>query len=510
MDGYSADIEDALSIYLKDATLEDASTFFAALLQKFIAVETPFAEADEGAVVGALAKANKDNLMAVLPQLIAHKQLKTRSKAVLVLLRAVEFFQETFPGYSNENIPSSLREAIVGISEMKNSNLGEVNLKAKQLIDELLLPPFQERLDSLKAIITGGADLISLSKQPNIAVSIDLLVILLEDKDPAIRKAAMEVYLRRVYRANCIKTLDIMDDGGVVSAAWTFTTRDVDDSAPLRYGFMQMLPDFSDFKTDVGKIIEKAASHLQQSKYSEPLNVLHVGFSRYPDTKGLDETARQVEVVLSQYRSQLAAMNTRGVNILLVNPGKRVSYLNHFAETNFKEDIISRNMRPTVPQILEINRLIENHNLERMPTVGRNSYLFFGNEKSDMRGAKSSSSPQVLFLRSFSNSQSAHTVGGAERVVVMGLDELERAVLDPRVSDTASARIFLNILPEMETSVETCVNAFKKIMDAMISKYASRLLKLRVDEIEVKIRVKDPKSGFVSAMKIISLSYLMS
>lgn len=34
----------------------------------------------------------------------------------------------------------------------------------------------------------------------------------------------------------------------------------------------------------------------------------------------------------------------------------QVTYLNFLAESNFKEDIISRNMRPTMPQLLELNR----------------------------------------------------------------------------------------------------------------------------------------------------------
>lgn len=64
-----------------------------------------------------------------------------------------------------------------------------------------------------------------LSKQPDIAVSVDLLVVLLADEDGAVRKAAMEVYLRRVYRAHCIKTLTISETDGVISAEWAFTTR---------------------------------------------------------------------------------------------------------------------------------------------------------------------------------------------------------------------------------------------------------------------------------------------
>ena len=262
---------------------------------------------------------------------------------------------------------------------------------------------------------------------------------------------------------------------------------------------MQMLPSFDNINEKLQKIINNAAPFLQKrDDYSEPLNVLHIGFSRHPNV-GLDVMAKEAEQALVQYKIQLDNLSIRGVNFLLVNPGKRVNYLNHYSEFNFREDIISRNMRPTVPQILEINRLTENHDVVRMPTVGRNSYLFFGTEKSDpaMKGARGEK-PQVLFLRSFSNSVSSYTSQGAERVIIMGLDELERAILDPRVSETASSRVFLNILPDAERSVQDCVADFKRIMDAMISKYANRLLKLRVDEIEVKIRVKDPVAGYVS------------
>ena len=65
----------------------------------------------------------------------------------------------------------------------------------------------------------------SLAKQPDIAVSVDLLVVLLADEDSAVRKAALEVYLRRVYRAHTIMTLSIADEDGIISAEWSFTTK---------------------------------------------------------------------------------------------------------------------------------------------------------------------------------------------------------------------------------------------------------------------------------------------
>lgn len=47
--------------------------------------------------------------------------------------------------------------------------------------------------DAVKAAGAGGADLAALSVQPNVAVSIDLLTVLMSDEDAAVRTAAVEV-----------------------------------------------------------------------------------------------------------------------------------------------------------------------------------------------------------------------------------------------------------------------------------------------------------------------------
>lgn len=71
----------------------------------------------------------------------------------------------------------------------------------------------------------------------------------------------------------------------------------------------------------------------------------------------------------------------------------------------------------------------------------------------------------------------------------MAMDELERAMLDSRVNPACSSRIFLHMMPELNALPADVVSEWKKVMDTMISRHATRLLKLRVDEIEVKARV---------------------
>ena len=496
LDGFDREgVEATVPVFLGTATLDQTTAFFATALNKFLAAEKLFVGQEESAAVSALIKANKDTLINVVPSLIARKQLKARAALALSLLRQLEFLPERFKTYAANSMPADLKTALEGISQLMGAEYGELSLKARQLIDDSTMPPFQARLDALKtAVMAPGVDLNALSKQPNIAVSVDLLVVLLGDSDAAVRKAAMEVYVRRVYRAHCVKEISIFEKDGAVSAGFTFTLRTgaVEGKTPVRQGFMTMLPDFAALKTVMPKVIEQASGFLSKTTDLN-LNVLHVGFQTH--TGEDDEVAALAEASLVDFHAKLKSMDVRNVNFLMVNPGKKVSYQNFLSETNFKEDLISRNMRPTMPQLFELNRLSLNHNLERLATVGRNSQLYLGREKSASDGKKKGAEQQVLFLRSISLSAESVTKDGAERVFQMALDELDRAALDSRVSETASSRVFLNILPEVKLSAKQAVAQFEQTMDYLIAKYATRLLKLNVDEIEVKVRVTNADEG---------------
>ncbi|CAN0104425.1 unnamed protein product [Ectocarpus fasciculatus] len=83
---------------------------------------------------------------------------------------------------------------------------------------------------------------------------------------------------------------------------------------------------------------------------------------------------------------------------------------------------------------------------------------------------------------------------GANQALLMAMDELERAMLDSRVNPACSSRIFLHMMPELNAVPGDVVAEWKNVMDTMISRHATRLLKLRVDEIEVKARIS-PEEG---------------
>ena len=211
------------------------------------------------------------------------------------------------------------------------------------------------------------------------------------------------MYLRRVYRTHIIKSLSIeCDSDGNLSASWSFVLRDADVDGTARYGFMTFSSNtLNDINISLPMILNRASNALTSTSKSvlkDPLNVLHVGFSGV----GLDQKtcASLIEKALVNYKTELAAMNVRMANFFVTNDIKRVNYYNFYSDIGFMEDPICRNMRPTMPQYLEINRLSKNFDLERIPAVGRNAYMFLGKEKvfgTDKK--KKDAGAEVLFLR---------------------------------------------------------------------------------------------------------------
>ena len=487
IDGYEQNFEDLLSVYLSSAELADAYDLVGELLTKFLQVEEQFdGQPDQADVIAALAKANKDAIGSIVPTLVAHSQVKYRTGVVLSLLRQLESFGTKYKSeFSSTPVPESLSNALKALSSLTSSVHGEVNLKARQIVDDYLTPPFSERLSALKSRLQAGGDLQKCAYEPDLSVSVDLLTNLWSDS--SVNKAALEVYLRRVYRASNIESMEITDVNGGLQAKWTFSARPtIDGSYTVRRGYMAVLEKFD--ADAIRATTASAKQFLTEATGDDPTNVYSIAAMDRSD--GSVEASQEV---ISSMSSEFKAMKVLSANVALVKAGRSPSYFNYYTHTNFQEEPAFRNMRQTFPNLLELNRLLNNHELIPMPTVGRNSKMYIGTQRDYVgRGPK----PQTIFLRSISLSAETAGAVGAERVLLMAMDELERAMLDSRVGPTASSSVYLNILPDVPFKcTEDAVAEFKATMDILISKYATKLLKLRVDEIEIKLRVDDKEAG---------------
>ena len=129
-------------------------------------------------------------------------------------------------------------------------------------------------------LLNPSTDVIELSKSTGLSAGVELLTELIRDEDPKVRKVAIEVHFRRVYRTYRISDIDVTEKDGRLTCVWSFTLMDVPESKTFtRKGMLSVIPTVSDMKTLLPKIIEDASAAFSGEAVDPeagPVNVLHV------------------------------------------------------------------------------------------------------------------------------------------------------------------------------------------------------------------------------------------
>merc|ERR1711871_240318 len=116
-----------------------------------------------------------------------------------------------------------------------------------------------------------------------------------------------------------------------------------------------------------------AKPFLTKTSNEVPSNVYHIAIM-----DGSAGSAEASQAVISSISSDLKEMNVLSANVALVKAEASPSYFNYYTNTNFQEEPVFRDMRQTMPNLLELNRLLNNHEMISLPTVGRNSKMYIG------------------------------------------------------------------------------------------------------------------------------------
>lgn len=484
--GFTGDPEAAVQLAF-DAidNVESASALVVETLNEFLRVETLFAGKLKDDVVREMTKANSDDLSVVIAENQAHQQLSLRSRLVLALLRQVETFGDRF---KSTELSAELDAVMQELTALKQKVYGEIAIAADSILRQSKVPPFNARVEELKAtLLDPETNVVNLSKSTTLSAGVDLLTALFNDEDKAVQRAALEVYIRRVYRAYRISSLDIAEKDGNLKVDFTFQFSDVEPAEGVdRQGHLTVVPSLASLKDDLPTILDDFAGSIGDKPVSaggSPLNVLHIAAASAEETD-----LASIEGDIVSQKDRLNTLGVRNVNVLVPAEKTNPYYYTFPQCDDYKEDPLRRDMRPTFHHLLELSRLTNNFDLERIPAIGKNAQVYLGLEKSPKpsRGGPQ----QVVFLRAISHSPGMVSVSGARKFLLQGLDELERAQASSKVNTQSSSRIFLHSLRELEdTTPKEIAGLFNKIMGELKSSLATRLLKLRVDEIEVKVRL---------------------
>lgn len=315
VDGYPVKkAEECLQHVLHTLPLSEGLTTVCNLLQRFFTHEAAFLDGskDDNEIVSTLLKAHKDKVKDVLPVLLARRKVGDRLKVMEGILRQVEELPARH-GSTWKDIAKSTPD-LPGLlldwaSKMRDVRYGAIKLKVHQILDAMRRPSFEDRMAALKTdLLQVDAD--ELSRRPDMAVSIDLLVVLMGDGSADVRKKALEVYIRRVYRAHSLTSLVISETEGL-TAEWVFYNREVSVGGPAiqRRGYMA-LPAAG---ASIDKVVAAAKKHLIKGTAEGPVNVLHIGLL------GGGSDAQGFEKALEAHKDQLKAMDVRMVNVLQVH-----------------------------------------------------------------------------------------------------------------------------------------------------------------------------------------------
>ena len=473
LSGYKLDAESVAAAALEGAAdAAEAAELVVGAINEFYRVESQFDGQIADDVVRSLTKSNEETLDVVIAENQAHQSLKTRSQLILAMIRQLANFQ---------GLPDSVIEALDTLSTLKGKEYGEIILAAEETVRASKVPSFDVRRADLRSKLTDSeTDLVELSKSSTLSAGVDLLTNLFDDEDENVQAAALETYMRRVYRTYEVPELSVETIDGRLSCFYSFEFSDVPSADRVtRNGFFSTIQSSSDFAKELPAVLSAFGSKVPGEIPAET-NVLAVRIASG------ETTPEELESAILANKQTLNMLGVRTVTVLQTRGEKDPYYYSFPSCDGFKEDPLRRGMRPTFHHLLELGRLTDNYALERIKAVGRNVQIYVGSEKTARRNAA-----QVVFVRGITHTPGLTTMAGARRTLLSGLDELERAQSNSKVTPQSSSRIYLHSLPEVEgSSPEEIAKEFDNVIDALKSRLAKRLLKLNVDEIEAKVRVK--------------------
>ncbi|EMC93743.1 hypothetical protein BAUCODRAFT_36199 [Baudoinia panamericana UAMH 10762] len=215
------------------------------LFEQYVAVESIFSarQSRDEEVILALRDANKDKVINVVQTVLSHTRANAKNNLIVAILQA---YRPNQPGVGD--VAKYFRPALQKLAELEGRATAKVALKARELSIQCAMPSLEERTTQMEHILRSavieskygesGWD----HREPNFNVIkevvdsqytvFDVLPHFFVHQDPWVSLAAMEVYIRRAYRAYQLKTIDyVVDDDTPYVLAWDFALRKVGESA---------------------------------------------------------------------------------------------------------------------------------------------------------------------------------------------------------------------------------------------------------------------------------------
>ncbi len=257
------------------------------LLSQYADVERLFSgrRLQDEEVILKLRDQNKEDIQKVVQTVLSHSRVAAKNSLVLAIL------DEYRPNRPNVgNVGKLLRPILRKLAELESRQTAKVSLKAREILIQCALPSLEERTAQMEHILRSsvvesrygetGWD----HREPSLDILkevvdskytvFDVLPLFFAHDDPWVSIAALEVYVRRAYRAYIVKKIEYHSDETDTPSfvSWDFALRRI---GQLEFGLPLQSPTPSTPGTPVDHNFKRISSisdmsYLSQKTQEEP------------------------------------------------------------------------------------------------------------------------------------------------------------------------------------------------------------------------------------------------
>lgn len=308
-----APLVEVMNLYMEGLKAHEFDVF-CNLLNQYYEVEKLFStrnSRDENVVLK-LREEHKDDILKVVHTVLSHSRIGAKNNLILAIL---EIYRPNKP--NTGNIAKFFKPSLRNLTDLESRQTAKVSLKAREVLIQCALPSLEERESQMEHILRSsviesrygetGWD----HREPNLDVLkevvdskftvFDVLPKFFGYQDPWVSLAALEVYIRRAYRAYSLKSIDYHNEHEppyIVS--WDFVLRKVGHS---EFG----MPMTSSFPST-------PATPATESNPFKRIN--SISEMSYLVGKGINEPARKGVIVPVQYLDEAEEYLMRALELL--------------------------------------------------------------------------------------------------------------------------------------------------------------------------------------------------
>ncbi|CCE63008.1 hypothetical protein TPHA_0D03740 [Tetrapisispora phaffii CBS 4417] len=497
------------------------------LLGKYYDTERLFIgdKVQEEHVILKLRDENRKNLKTVSNIVLSHSKVLRKNELVMDILKYYYSQCHKFTLFTKLVEPT-----LINLTKLGNDS-NKVSLFARKLLIQCSLPSLKDKANMISSVISralGDSKFLNNIDHPqpdlkileeliecDFAIFDSLFPFLVNDNTP-VANAAANVYIRRAYRDFVISDLKFNYIERECIWSWNFkqkpeftelfpnissftteshATRENDLSKNVFLGIEGILT-YSKTFTELHSTITSLLAYIKSNDVKQSTTNGTIGHSKkrarilllYVDSSSYigneEDVSSYFESILQKHQEQLKESNITQLTLIVGNDGKLYPKYFTFNGIDCKEEKALRNTDPAMVHGLEIGKMAK-FNISQISTGNATLHIFKGISKTLESDIRYFARGIIRKDRSINDFGSIRTYlrNKADKLVNEMIDGLEVT----RSEQSTLTHIFLHFSDIVTLSLKDLTGTF----DFLFEKYLSRLNKLKLTNIEIKIAIRE-------------------